>query len=474
MHLKKNFLQAIILVALLVSTGFAQGTPSSLNDYLNSVVHDLITTRADVGDPSKQSEASSTFANSSSLVDHSSASALMGAALNLAGLTASSSDAADNDTVAVTASAYSLLAAVRGVDPLNPSFYARNEAWRRFWFTAGYENPQGDATASGTDRAKVVGVKVLLIQKRKLTDAHKARVRTMLTPAAGAFSRLLNRIQAQLFLNGSVQQVVVKPGFRAFLLQKKSAAPAAAANQYDQMIARLDRDELFTFGPDSLPNALWSPDEREYYVNEFLNKYTVGTGFGNLQSLVGEDGMKDVRRLIEENIEPFLKLQTTTEEIVQEVRGAPQLSAEFLTKRREAEDVHSSKIIFDWNIAKRLNWTSNGTFLYKDLPVVGGDKRSAEFSTQFELQLRKAGLENAAPLRTSFAVNATWESGSDWVYKAQGKLTLPIATGIELPLSVTVASPTQVIDETEVRGQFGFTFDVARLVSALTSVRPVR
>ena len=54
----------------------------------------------------------------------------------------------------------------------------------------------------------------------------------------------------------------------------------------------------------------------------------------------------------------------------------------------------------------------------------------------------------------------------DAIYKAQGKLTIPIADGIDFPISVTWANRSNLIDEKEVRGQFGFTLDTARLIRA--------
>ena len=58
-------------------------------------------------------------------------------------------------------------------------------------------------------------------------------------------------------------------------------------------------------------------------------------------------------------------------------------------------------------------------------------------------------------------------TGTDTIGKLQAKLKIPIAEGIDLPISVTWANRTELIDEHEVRGQFGFTFDLAGLGKAL-------
>ena len=53
-------------------------------------------------------------------------------------------------------------------------------------------------------------------------------------------------------------------------------------------------------------------------------------------------------------------------------------------------------------------------------------------------------------------------------YRAQAKVSIPLLPGVELPLSVTYASRTELIKEADVRGKFGFTFDVARIAKAFS------
>jgi hypothetical protein len=55
--------------------------------------------------------------------------------------------------------------------------------------------------------------------------------------------------------------------------------------------------------------------------------------------------------------------------------------------------------------------------------------------------------------------------------RGQAKLTLPISDGIVLPLSLIVDNRTALVEETDIRGQFGFTVDFARLISAFTGSR---
>jgi len=51
----------------------------------------------------------------------------------------------------------------------------------------------------------------------------------------------------------------------------------------------------------------------------------------------------------------------------------------------------------------------------------------------------------------------------------QAKLTLPLKNGARIPLSVTVANRTELIEEKDVRANFGVTFDLDAIVAAFKS-----
>ena len=56
------------------------------------------------------------------------------------------------------------------------------------------------------------------------------------------------------------------------------------------------------------------------------------------------------------------------------------------------------------------------------------------------------------------------------IAKVQVKLNVPLPgalSGLKIPLSFTVANRTELIDETELRGNVGFTVDFAKLQSLL-------
>jgi hypothetical protein len=54
------------------------------------------------------------------------------------------------------------------------------------------------------------------------------------------------------------------------------------------------------------------------------------------------------------------------------------------------------------------------------------------------------------------------------------KLTIPmpgVLAGLKIPLSVTFANRTELIDEKEIRGNVGFTLDLSKLQNSLGALR---
>ena len=62
---------------------------------------------------------------------------------------------------------------------------------------------------------------------------------------------------------------------------------------------------------------------------------------------------------------------------------------------------------------------------------------------------------------------ASGATGETPMYTAQAKLTIPLLPGFDIPISVSVANRSKFIKETEVKGRFGFTFDVSKALKAL-------
>jgi hypothetical protein len=483
---------------------------AELNARIKAKAQTLSRARVDQTDNTNQTETPSVSGASSSLVDQSSASDLIGLAANFAGLAASSNNnQPEPSSISVTTSAYTLLAAIKQVDPLNPVFYDQHGKWRNFAITLGYDDEdQPDGTKQ---RAKIFGGKFMFVNRRdptlKRNQIYIERVGNSLEEAAKAFGDIAGRVRGLVMSMEAVRRNLLAPGFKNFLEKRKptielqldrataslntaKAASAAAPNdtakkdaakdaqaRVDAIQAHLDsiqrmiddpgNENLFVLGPNFLPTASWSREELEYRT-EFLNQF-LGPDY---RQKLGPDVAKAVdelldRTLKDSELKEFTDLDDVTRDAVERIRRAPQFSVGFLTKqRRIGIDEYLGQLIFDYGLANRVNLTLNGAYRYNDTNVIGGDVRGASFSGQLRFQLNRENLLGKKPFFFDLSTQGNWMNGTDSIYKAQGKLTIPIADGIEFPISVTYANRTELIKEKEVRGQFGFTVDTARLIRA--------
>jgi hypothetical protein len=580
---------------LLVSMAFLFLTPAAaraqegcagsqdLTDCLNVRVKKVVGAKIQQRSSTKQTETPSVSENSTSLVDESSAPDLLSVATNLAGLSASSDGEDDEvNTVAVTATAYSLYAAFKGFDPLNPYYYNKHRDWRRLSLTLGYSDENKPDGSEGTQRVKLFGLKYLVIngrdpnrQKFQRGGGPLEAVFNALTTSTTSFNRLINGTRAFVFKHPEVIANIVEPEFGTFLMRREAevdagvaaarrvvaaaessaaAAPRSESSSDDMRNARAVADAVRTaataeVSPGSATvvrgdvtevfqaveraagetptnagkvastaraaltvieeraratgeriaslkprevgtlfiidssfaaqtgSRAWSREESEYYA-EFVRTYSAGAGFVRLRGAIEREMLDEVDRLIESELESFVGLEDVSLKAINEIRKAPQLSVAYFTKRRRVgEDEHTGEVIFDWGVADRFNLTANGGFEYRDSRIVGGDRRGGRFAAQLKYQVNRDSLEDLLrdrkPIYFDLAAEGKWMNGEDATVKGQAKLTIPVGdSGLELPLSLTVANRTELVDEKEIRGQFGFTFDFSRLVKGLLPNAP--
>jgi len=470
---------------------------TSFNAALNAQIRSKV--RVEQTDNTKQTETPSMGGNSTSLVDQSSASDLIGLAANFAGLSASSNDnQKETGSVSVTTSAYALLAAMNRVDPLNPVFYNKNRLWRNFSVTLGYDDEdQADGTKQ---RAKLFGAKYMFINRRDPNlDRNKSAIDTLtksLEKAAAQFGDLSLRARGFVLTLESVRTNTIIPEFKEFLEQRKTkvdldlerernklaGSTVSTKPDIEKRIQRLEADAAridtllqapdntkMVVGTNYLPNPNWTREEKEYRVL-FLNKY-LGS---NYREKLGKEAADAVEKFVDEQLNgaelvAFRNLDADASSALEKIRRAPQLSVAFFTKQRKVGFINEymGEAIFDYGLANRVNLTLNGAYTYKDTKVIGGDKRGFAFGGQLQFQLNRENLLGKKPFYLDLSTQGNWATGTDAIYKAQGKISIPIADGIDFPVSVTYSNQADdLLKESTVKGQFGFTIDTARLIRA--------
>jgi len=400
-----------------------------LNDTIVNEVKLAVSTRSNAN----QSEAPSLGGNTSSLVDTSSASDLIGMALNIAGLTSSSESdtASDTTTATATASAYALYSALRGVDPLDPGNYCGTgplgaaRYWRRASVTLGFDDD------TSKDSAIIVGGKGILWTQRDVCSEDFSGVQKALEGATQRVSQISIRIEDQLYD-----------------LYRK-----------DQLGIRIAEVDNITGDT--------ATDERRRKI-AFINKLADKTVFTKALEALGPDPGKTF--FTTEDIDALVRLDAAAREKIAAFRGQPQLSASLQTKQRDQQgDDYRAEVIFDYGLNDRLALSLNGSYENKD-----ADQREqgGRVAAAFHFEPFTDPLFGPKPLRFTLSGEGQWMEGTAPVYKGQLKLNLPIPrllwlSGVELPLSVTIANRSDLVDETEVRGLIGFTVDTSQLLAAV-------
>lgn len=380
--------------------------------WINCKVYQAVETKINQREPTKQTETPSISESSTSLVDQSSGPDLIGAALNLVGFT-DTPGGTQQKSYSFTASWYSLYSTILKRDPLAPSFYTSNRMARSVYFTLGQEIPD-DTEMNNTERANIYGVKVLLWDRRDASHpANRARLKPVVDQMKAA-SVNFNRISLNIL--GYLTDAFVPAG---------SSDEAKAA---------------------------------------FRNSMT-GEGFQGVFDRLSAEDLERIDQIIDENLDAEIELTTTVRRVVEEIRKGAQFSiaTQFKT-RKEGADEYKGEAILDLGLSKRVNGTVNASFIYVNSSAIGADTRGFCGSGQLKFQVTpEKRLTGREPVYLNISGEGKWMSGMDAIGKVQGKITIPIVEGINLPISFTWATRTELIDEQEVRGQFGITFDLAKL-----------
>jgi hypothetical protein len=419
----KYLLPVLFVVSLSVITFGQERITVGLGEWLNvrikEVAREEIQARVTQRNFAKQSETPSISANTTSLVERSSASDLVGVALNLAGLNTNSSEM-EATSMSATVSAYAFKAAGAKRDPLDPAFYNANRDWRRVSFTLGFDYPE-DQVGNVNERAVIFGMKYLPYDKRDASDrSNRAEI--------AQISNLLGEATVQ--------------SARMFDAVFEYVRSVLASNNRANVTDRIQAANLY-FGP--------------------------GTWGTTYQTLLTDEERQRIDEIIKDHIAPFATLTEATISATDRIHKKPQIAFSYLTKQRKEDrpDEHSLGAIFDLGFAPRFTLTLNANFDYVDNKMME-DSKGGRIAAEFQAQLNRDKLEGRMPVFLTFSGDGCWMTNMTPTYRAQAKISIPIVEGIEIPLSVTYASRTDLIDEADVRGKFGFTFDIARIAQAFS------
>jgi hypothetical protein len=365
----------------------------------------------------KQVEAPSIANDSTALVDSGGAPDLLGIATQLFNV----GTAAQGTPMSITVSAFGLRTALRGEDPMRPTVYASGRNWRRISVTLGRQT-QGDD--GEPDEAQLIGAKFLLYDRRDPTHPDN-----------------ILALQSRL---------------------TKSDTSILAANEYQalfELLFRLLKGRVGATNPVSLA------------AEDLSERLDATVALLTIQDLA------EVDEFLREQLAPALAaIGDEQREIVKSLRQSPQIAFAYQSKLRKdsGDDEHAWQAIANYGVASRFSIAANAALLLINSSVLPNET-SWKVSAEGTVQLTRgpatlAELErNKRPLTLSGSFAAARDDGRSSTRKGQVKLTVPIALGMSLPISVTVANRVELIDEAEVRGHVGFTLDFSALQRTLRS-----
>ncbi|HKS28113.1 MAG TPA: hypothetical protein VJS44_09850 [Pyrinomonadaceae bacterium] len=167
------------------------------------------------------------------------------------------------------------------------------------------------------------------------------------------------------------------------------------------------------------------------------------------------------------------------EEILAKVAKAPIVTFEYLNDRPlNASSISRFRFIAETGLSRGFDLTFNGSLaLFDERPATAESRiRDFQFALQLDAQMGEMGMGLGKPV-LSFA--GRYERLSEDITSSDGlaipntkgdiavgqlKFTIPIKnSGIRIPISVSFANRTELLKEKEVRGNFGFTFDLDTL-----------
>lgn len=407
-------MRSSLLVLLLSSLACGADTCSTvtLDAWVSCRLEQVAAAKINQRDSTKNADAPAVVSGSTSLVDQSSTPDLAAFALSLASL--GKGGAAGQAPFSFSSTPYALLAATNGRS-LDPYFYSKYRAWRRFSFTFGHE--QDDDEHNGP--ANIFAGKLLLVNRRDATDSHN---------------------QAHL--------------------KAVSDALKLAAMNFGQTRREITDYIFQVLGPSFGLN----PDKRED-KESFLNGQLSDQSLSKTLALLKEEHLAQIDRIVERHIDAEVALSDATTTAIESIRRAPQLAISFSSKIRPHQpiDEYRAELTWDYGLYRRMNWTANLSYDYRNVTQIGADVRGGRFAQQFEYQLTREQNLKREPIKVAISMDGKWQTRTSPVYQIHGKVTVPILTGVSLPLSVSWASRTNLINESFVKGNFGLTFDVAKL-----------
>lgn len=218
-------------------------------------------------------------------------------------------------------------------------------------------------------------------------------------------------------------------------------------------------------------NALVSaapPGDVEAVVKSQLDKFPAPGGLSS-----------ESRDAVERFARNFSGYVSARRRLLDEIAKGKVVTFEYTSNREvNAPDLSNFRLIAETGVfGGKADLTGNASFtVYNARPAFGARRvRDFQFAGQLDVPFRVTGVGNFVfsfagkyerLMGDATALDGTVLPGTRGdIAVGQLKLEVPFLPGMRLPLSLTLANRTELVRETEVRGNFGFTFDMDKILA---------
>lgn len=296
--------------------------------------------------------------------------------------------------------------------------------------------------------------------------------------------------QSEVF-TGNKQQIS-NYSFRMDLYNKRDAREPRYKKDWDTFLA--NQSQALVAQIDSSLRVLTDPSNNTWTDPVLQDWYVLADS-----AVRGADGLDQIDAVLREQLNKAPgKLAPTTlaelrsfdkrfkdwlderENILDKIAKAPIVTFEYINDR-PLNTASTSKFNFigEGGFGPRLDLTFNGSVtMFNKQPAAAGQGRvrDFQFAGQFDAPLGEIGLGLGKPVLSfagryerlmsdaTTAIGTTAPNTKGAIGVGQIKFTIPVKnSGIKIPISFSFANRTELIKEKEVRGNFGFSFDLDTL-----------
>jgi hypothetical protein len=361
-------------------------------------------------------------------------------------------DSDDDKTQSVTVNAYTLYAGALGLDPTDLAVRYKHQGATNWFFTLGAKESTDTAPA-----ARTYQVKHLLYDARRLSTEEEDELLSLMRNLAAANS-IVERTQGIVLRSQPVLAEFIIPRYTTLLRTRTQFTEQQISDRVRNLRARIqNRGPLQADPRDSaeltaLETAFWLD------LSTGVAQTLTTSEFPAVKNALSDGDLAAIDALIDEQLGPATALDERGRALVAKMQRRAQFAwtGTVVDEQNEAgRKTFSVKGIFAKGLTPTTTLTLNGAYERPEGAV--GNDDSAKVAAQIRKQLRGERMGKKA-MFLDVAADASLLD-DDRTYRAQAKVTVPILRGLQIPVSVTWANRDDLVNESNVTGHIGISFD---------------